>query len=492
MRQALSFPWFVLLLGMVAWALILYKAVTMPITHDELATVIHYSRFSVWEIMMYPDPWPNNHILNTLLTKLSIYLFGPAPWAMRLANVLAFPLYAYAAWRIGRLLFTDRPWLAAASFVLFVFNPYLLDFFSVCRGYGLSNALLLASAWLSVQAWTTDNRRLLWPAFGLALLASYANFTALIFWCATALLMVIYWLWRYDSLNKLLTRLGLLAFAGLAYLALCYTPLAKMQASNQFSYWSSRGFYRETVFFLAEDTRYHGRFFGMSTHWFAMGAVMFFLAVGAYLAWRWWLYRTGRDTKILTNFPAELIRQPIVPAFLLLALTIVVNLAQNMLLGTPNLTHRTALLYYPLLILLLVAGIQHFLPLQPKLVRGLGIGFAVLLLWHFANVVQFDRVREWWFDAHTHKVLQWLDDQRAGRDSVTLQANWHFVPSLTYYQQLGNAPWLRLTPYRPPGDSLINADYFYGFESDSPAAAPRYTPVVKFDGGVMYLFERSY
>ena len=61
---------------------------SVPITHDETATTVHYVHYNAWEIMMFPDNWPNNHILNTLLVKYSIALFGAHSWSVRLPNLL--------------------------------------------------------------------------------------------------------------------------------------------------------------------------------------------------------------------------------------------------------------------------------------------------------------------------------------------------------------------------------------------------------------------
>ena len=90
--------------------------------------------------MMFPDNWPNNHILNTLLVKYSIALFGAHSWSVRLPNLLSFLLFAWAVYRIACLLNPRSFWLPVTA-VLFFANPYLLDFFGLSRGYGLSVAL---------------------------------------------------------------------------------------------------------------------------------------------------------------------------------------------------------------------------------------------------------------------------------------------------------------------------------------------------------------
>ncbi|MBK7870599.1 MAG: hypothetical protein IPJ74_07920 [Saprospiraceae bacterium] len=248
-----------LLLGLIAWALIIYKAFAIPITHDELSTILHYYTYNVWEIMMYPDPWPGNHILNTLLTKLSMNIFGQEQWAARLPNMLSFALYFYAAYHICLQLFKNHllPFLGCLAF--FIFNPFLLDFFSLCRGYGMSNALMLCSAMFLLKGFVTQQWRAVWWGFAFSILASYANFTLLIYWCAvTAMIAIFAWndYLNHKNTKQFFTKIGILAGIDLIYLLLIYTPIHKMQSTDQFVYWQSNGFFRDTIISLIENSRY--------------------------------------------------------------------------------------------------------------------------------------------------------------------------------------------------------------------------------------------
>jgi len=83
---------FILAIG-ILFLLILYKVVHIPILKDEWETPVKYIDHSVWEIMMYTSNSPNNHILNTLLVKLFVFLFGSKEQLiLRLPNLLSFIL----------------------------------------------------------------------------------------------------------------------------------------------------------------------------------------------------------------------------------------------------------------------------------------------------------------------------------------------------------------------------------------------------------------
>jgi len=76
--------------------LLLYKAVHIPILKDEWETPVKYINHSVWDIMMYTSNSPNNHILNTLLVKLFVFVFGSRDQLiLRLPNILSFLIYGW-------------------------------------------------------------------------------------------------------------------------------------------------------------------------------------------------------------------------------------------------------------------------------------------------------------------------------------------------------------------------------------------------------------
>ena len=106
----------------------------MPVTNDETPTAVAYYHYSIWQIMMFPEDEPNNHILNTILTKLCIGCFGNEQLVIRLPNLLAFLVYGWAIYRILKRVFAEDSLFFFPSALLFVSNPYLLGFFSLCRG----------------------------------------------------------------------------------------------------------------------------------------------------------------------------------------------------------------------------------------------------------------------------------------------------------------------------------------------------------------------
>jgi hypothetical protein len=120
-----------------------YKAATAALTIDEAFTFSQFIVPPMRDMLGHYDA--NNHVLFTLLAKLSVRLFGTCELAIRLPSVLAGIAYA---WGVFRLLSRriPQPWIVAIAFLSLTLNPLILDFLSAARGYGLALAFLVWAA----------------------------------------------------------------------------------------------------------------------------------------------------------------------------------------------------------------------------------------------------------------------------------------------------------------------------------------------------------
>jgi len=468
--------------GGACWAGVLYKAIYLPLTHDEFSTIAHYSAFSVRRIMLYPDPWPNNHILNTLLAKLSIHFFGPERWAARLPSVLAFGIYSGSVLAIGRMLFRKSPFLTAATLVFFTFNPYLLDFFSLGRGYALSVAFLLASSFFLWRAYISSRETDLWLALFLAMLSAYANFTALTFWCAVNGLILLLWIGKGESFTpeKAWRKWAFWGLLNAGYLALIYVPIQKMQSSDQFRFWESQSFYKDTVMSLIHNSRYGSSILSLpdSFYGWTFGGLMI-LSVG-YLAQQ--IFRYGM---------ASLFSKSGWVGWALLSLTIAVNRLQAYLLGTPNLTDRTALLFFPLFVLMTVGWVHELFRYRPKLTHLIVTPLLALAVWHLGRTWDPASVWEWRYDAHTHEVMQDIQEDLDSSQTASLDLYWWFYWSFEYERKFGAAPWLQLGPYSKDFSPTDSVEYCYVPRDELTKWNGHFYPIEEYGEGRYLLLKRK-
>ncbi|MGB0176947.1 MAG: ArnT family glycosyltransferase, partial [Owenweeksia sp.] len=229
------------------------RALRIGITHDEAYTFIHYVPKSFHGIVYYDPPLiPNNHILNTLLIKLSTFLFGVSEFTLRLPNLLFHLLYLiFSMWWLKG--FKDK-WVLIIGFILLNVNVYLLDFFSLARGYGMGAALCFISIYHTFKHKDTQRVKYIYFAFLTAALSVYANFTFLYFYLALAGLFNLIFLLQRKGFTRLL-RLNipiLLVSAVLAFII--FVPLTHIQ-SDLFG--GSSNFWDDTVYTWTYSYMYH-------------------------------------------------------------------------------------------------------------------------------------------------------------------------------------------------------------------------------------------
>jgi hypothetical protein len=128
--------YFILALGCLLLAYTVSRAALLSFTPDEIFTQGTFSK----KFLIYPESYnfmsANHHWLNSWAIYLSRSLFGESELAIRLPNLFAHILYLFFTGRL--ILMIRKDFFAVAGFIILNAHPYLLDFFSLARGYGIS------------------------------------------------------------------------------------------------------------------------------------------------------------------------------------------------------------------------------------------------------------------------------------------------------------------------------------------------------------------
>jgi hypothetical protein len=150
----------------------LYRAITQSVTPGE---AWNYDRFiaPAWtEAFSRFDT--NNHVLNTLLVRISTTCFRLTELSLRLPSLLGGVLYLWVVWRMARRWFGDG--LAFLAVIgLLTLNPLVVDALSQARGYGLALATWMWALELileSVESFSESKLNLAAMFLGLSVAAS--------------------------------------------------------------------------------------------------------------------------------------------------------------------------------------------------------------------------------------------------------------------------------------------------------------------------------
>lgn len=458
------------LMGVSLLGYLLARASLLSMTHDESGTT-DFAVVPIAEIMFSPRQFEtaNNHILNSLLLKGTIALFGYQEWAIRLPNVLSFMLYFSACISIMQLL-TKRIVLQLAGVLILCSMPYLMDFFALARGYGLANAFGIAALAALLHYVHKPTPKWLWICFSMAALACYANFTwfnlYLALW-STLLLQPVLSSGIRSLLNRNLLQNQLPPLSiGLLLALLSFKPISHLRTKDEFK-WGTNSLL-ESLQTLAADLLYNQTLPFLNPEQ-SKNTVLVLIALLpvlvltiAAIAWK--------NKRLASNTALQLTA---LAALVLVVMTAGI-VAQRHVLGTFYIDGRKATLYIPLL-LTVAAGCMVLLSQAGKAGKAGAFVLTMLLGAGFISSLNLYSCREWWYDANSKEVAY----QLAKENNAVVALSWQFAPAFQFYNQhhLGNRITLIKTNevQQPPATG-----YYYVMGDEIRNVPPEFVPVQRY------------
>ena len=402
----------------------------------------------------------NNHLLNTFLMRICNNLFGNSEFSLRLPNVLSFLVYLIFCYKI--LIRSKKPVVIFAGFALLVLNPYLLDFFGLARGYGLSLGPALASLYflLRDETYTSAKRFLLNFAISssLSLLASFANLniinlsiSVLIVFSAEFLFLVVR---RTIKLNiKNIVAVIFIYLVNAALLFILIQRLLMLQNTNQLYFGGSDGFIPDTLRMLIYCSIY---FSDYGENFETVMRILIIVLFALMVVYQFLFRKINPFSKITV----------------ILLLMIIAPILQNYFFAALYPVARTSLMYLPLFGLCLFYFIEH-LVIQAKKVPRIIIYSLVFVLvcgpltYHFIENINFQRTSEWSYDANTKQVMLEINkthqEQENLKKRLTVSNSWLFEPTMNYYRIRYSMDFI--DPLNEDGVKN-NTDFIYCFKDE--------------------------
>ena len=151
-----GWPEIAILLGIMLAALIVRLAnIDIPLTHDEAYMYNAFASRSFGHIISNYH-LPNNHVLLSLIIKVTTDIFGNHVWALRLPTILAGTLMIPAAYWFAKGQYSRETATLAALFVA-VF-PVLVEYSVLSRGYSVMSLITLVLFTLGFYVIKKKNR----------------------------------------------------------------------------------------------------------------------------------------------------------------------------------------------------------------------------------------------------------------------------------------------------------------------------------------------
>ncbi|MBZ0204693.1 MAG: hypothetical protein K8H89_00105 [Flavobacteriales bacterium] len=429
------------------------RAITVSFTWDESWSFLHYVIPRVYFQNAFDAMGANHHMLNVWGMIAASHLFGNSELSLRLPNLLAHAVFLYATARIA--LRSPYYIVSITAFLVLNLDPYLLDFFSLARGYGLAIGWMMLSLWMFTR-YFTEGRQLKWLALAMltAALSALSNLIMINYLLALATAFAA--LWGMDTLRGQGTskrHLGVVA-AGTALGLAATLPSAIALSQGGSLFFGCGSIWDCALNSLAEKLMYLVHY-----GWPARSILLVFFAFAVvcvtavvFSAWR------GRWMKEL---------QVMLFGACVTGACIAFNMLQHVLFDTPFPKDRTALYLVPLILFVPVSGLVAW-PRGSFTPGALGTVLALPLLLHMARSANLTHCVEWKPEGEVSKMLALIshDHLPLGKDRpvVSLSTSFESWGCLPYYQVRDNMQWLMATPREYP-KPFATADY-YIVESD--------------------------
>lgn len=474
------------LVGLFAFAYLCCKAAIVQITHDEVYTVMQLTPQPIWDLITYKSSYTNNHILNTLLCKLSCNLFGMNTLSGRLPVLISFIFYFYFCFRLAESVFkTDETrWYQWAMLSVLICNPYLLDFFSLARGYGIAIACMMGAIYHSTQYVCFKIEKSLAKGLLWASLAVYAQFGLLHFWLGFQGILLVYNLLGVSTNVKKSVFVQILSI--LLTILLIYKPITAILRDNQIAYYGTKGFLEDTIHSILNNSLFSQAYFDSRTFdVFADLLIILFVLI------------LVNNLLNIKNIKIQTFTTPAFWLFALLSMTAISVIVQFHLLGNQYVIDRTALFFYPLLAMNFPFAAVFLSKLKPVAGRSLLIIITIFAIYHTLRSSQFRSYREWYYDNHTFEVLDFMEKERSKRLSqgdtnlIRLDMSWIFQPSIAFYWKTRQYEWINSPPFHMNIESNTDCEYYYASADDVPKLVEKFEIVLKFPDNVGQLMRRK-
>ncbi|MDZ4802211.1 MAG: hypothetical protein SGI92_28975 [Bryobacteraceae bacterium] len=436
----------VAVLGICCW-----RARTQSFTIDEAFV---YNRFVSKDLAEMAKSFDAcNHVLHTLLMKVSRYALGGGEMAARVPSLAGALLYCIVAFQITRLLFAG--WSQVLCLALLTLNPLLLDFLIAARGYGLALGLFLWALLCAIHYATRGfESKWLFRAGVLAGLSIAANLTLLIPVAGLGLALLL-----------LASRDGVRAgwhvfdaYGGPAIvIAFLFLVLPLLNASREDFYFGANSLTSSvdglTASFLKVQERWPARhpevFLAVGRFLVVPGIVLALLAgVGAHL--RRYLKSVQPEWR---SAPFLLFGIPVIAS-------IVAIFVSHFLAGVRYPEGRTALYLLPLTFLACFAGVR--LAESRRAALALNLAAAALVL---VSIRQTDNrfFSDWRFDAGTGRLIRALESDFATRarpdqKPPTLYTQTFLRQTALWYRDRRGMTWLTIPDLNE--NRKESADYY--------------------------------
>lgn len=425
-----KFWWALIGLSLVMFGFAVWRAINLSVAHDEAVTYLLHVPKSYTGIFTYKstDFIPeNNHPLSTALAKFFTSNFVDNALFFRLGSLLGLLFYLGALFIVATGLKDN--WQKSILFVLVLFNPFVFDFMSVTRGYGLGAGLLVLG--LSLLLISIKNSKTVFLlagflALSLAVLAHASFLYAYLAIVITWLICVLYDLWKNKNnfkvtSDQLIEKFLVPVAPSLFVVYFLAMPFINGLANNKNIYFGgSDNWWSSMVMSLINAVLFNANYPAWLTQ--VLGVLILFIVF---------------CPALVVLIKREKFKNKDLSWFCFSWLTLIISIA--IVIANVNFNHslypieRAGLFLLIEFLIYVTCLILSFSFLLKEKAKKIFLSvLALVIVGHFVYVFTPLTTYVWPYDKHTKEVMDFINIDSGGK-RISIGIDWLFEPSVNYY-----------------------------------------------------------
>ncbi len=230
---------------------ILVRAMNFSFTDDEASSVLDILYMNVGYFF---GSYANTHLINTFFLCLEMKITGFSELSLRIHSVISYLVFAWFVYRFA--LYSTRVYLRYLVVILLTLNPFMLDYFSMARGYSTSFACMMAGLYYFSRYMVVASvkKKHLYLGFFLSGLSVISCYVMLNFYLALLCIYFFYSLFKlpgsfvFKNIMKVFWEERFLWLINILFVIVIMILLIKIGPSTLIGGWPAKSFWGDTLY----------------------------------------------------------------------------------------------------------------------------------------------------------------------------------------------------------------------------------------------------
>lgn len=432
----------IIVFGVLIFSYTITRAYLLSITWDESYTYLEFIKHGIYYPKEFGVMSANNHILNSVGGIFFTKLLGISEFTLRLTTLFSHLFFLFYSAKLTLKL--NNKWVSISAFLILNLNPFMLDFFSLSRGYGISLGFLMPSIYYLLE-FNSEKIKIKYAVISLlfAALGTLGNLTLLnYFFVLYCIIILIFFYNNYNkntnkinAIKKTIYQLLLPTFLFGSFLFLILPYSFELRKAGALFMGGESGLWTDTL-----GTIIPRLWYGLDFSYYLIRLSKGFILIVIFIALCYSILNFFKNKK------SENLSSLTVMLLLFLGILFFAVL-QHYLLDTLYLIERAVLFLYVIFLVVFIFLVKELM-LKNNMYKVFLHLFALFVIVHFVFSINFKYVYEWKDDCETKDMLSDLEKIKkvsSEKFNLSIGIPLSLESSINFYRNTNQLNWLNQT-----------------------------------------------